>query len=96
MSLDGIRVDHAALNQASQDLLTAAKNIDNRLNTLENDLRPLQANWSGSAKDSYHQAKSRWDQAIAEMIQLLTQVSTAVEQSNSEYRQADLRGAARF
>lgn len=96
MSFDGIRVDHAALSQASQDLLTAAKNIDNRLNTLENDLRPLQSNWSGSAKDAYHQAKTQWDRAIEEMIQLLQQVSGAVEQSNTEYRQADLRGAARF
>lgn len=96
MSFDGIRVDHAALSQASQDLVAAAKNIENRLNTLEADLKPLQASWSGSAKDAYHQAKIQWDKAIEEMTLLLQQVGGAVEQSNVDYRSADLRGAGRF
>lgn len=96
MSFDGIRVDHAALSQASQDLVAAAKNIESRLDTLEADLTPLQAGWSGAAKDAYHQAKTQWDKAIEEMTLLLQQVGGAVQQSNDEYRAADLRGAGRF
>lgn len=96
MSFDGIRVDHGALDQASQDLLAAAKNIDARLNTLEDELKPLQSDWTGSAKQSYAQAKATWDQAIAEMILLLQDVSTAVASSNQEYMSADKRGADRF
>ena len=96
MGFDGIKVDHGALDEASQNLLTAAKNIDGRLNTLEDELKPLRENWTGSAKESYAVAKSTWDQAIAEMILLLQDVGNAVSMSNGEYKSADQRGASRF
>ncbi len=96
MGFDGIKVDHGALDETSQNLLTAAKNIDARLNTLEDELKPLQANWTGSAKESYAVAKQTWDQAIAEMILLLQDVGNAVSMSNGEYKSADQRGANRF
>jgi early secretory antigenic target protein ESAT-6 len=96
MGFDGIKVDHGALDEASQNLLTAAKNIDGRLNTLEDELKPLRENWTGSAKESYAVAKQTWDQAIAEMILLLQDVGNAVSMSNGEYKSADQRGASRF
>lgn len=96
MSFDGIRVDHNALAGASQDLLTAAKNIETRLDNLEADLKPLESSWSGSAKEAYRQAKLQWDKAMMEMNLLLKDVSGAVESSNQEYRLADKRGADRF
>lgn len=91
-----LNVEHHALDGASTDLLKAAKDIDNRLNQLEGDLAPLRTDWTGAAKLSYDQAKKTWDQAIAEMIQLLSDTGVAVDTSNHEYRSADLRGAARF
>ncbi|WP_104108232.1 WXG100 family type VII secretion target [Nocardioides sp. 616] len=96
MSFDGIRVNHGILEQAAADLKTYAGKIDNRLNDLEGQLKPLQSDWTGSAKESYHVAKTQWDKAIAEMIQLLEQVSVAVGESNTEYKNADARGAGRF
>lgn len=96
MGFDGIKVDHGALDEASQDLLTAAKNIDGRLNALESELKPLRENWTGEAKHSYDVSKAKWDQAIAEMIALLQEVGQAVSVSNQEYKSADLRGANRF
>ncbi|WP_181312048.1 WXG100 family type VII secretion target [Nocardioides campestrisoli] len=96
MSFDGIRVDHGALDQASADLVNAAKRIETRLNDLENELSPLASDWTGSAKESYRQAKQTWDNAMSEMIVLLQQVGGAVQSSNDEYRAADARGANRF
>ena len=46
MSMDGIRVNHAGLDQASADLANGVKEIDNRLNHLEQELAPLRNDWT--------------------------------------------------
>ena len=96
MNLDGLRVNHAGLETAAQDLYATVKDIDDRMNNLERDLAPLQADWSGNAQAAYIQAKTKWDTAIAEMMQLLGDTGNTVGQSNQEYRAADLRGANSF
>ena len=56
MSLDGLRVNHAGLDQAATDLGTTVKNIDDRLNRLESELAPLRSDWTGNAQQSYQVA----------------------------------------
>jgi early secretory antigenic target protein ESAT-6 len=96
MSMDGIRVNHAGLEAAAQDLKTGVNDIDNRLNQLEQDLAPLRSDWSGQAQASYTQAKAKWDTAIQEMKDLLDQTSQTVTRSNQDYQAADKRGALAF
>ncbi|MBC9734245.1 WXG100 family type VII secretion target [Nocardioides marmotae] len=96
MNLDGIRVNHAGLDTAAADLMQAVKNIDDRLNRLESELAPLRSDWDGQAQQAYHVAKQKWDGAITEMRNILTQTSQAVSQSNTDYAAADKRGAASF
>ncbi|MFC6153856.1 WXG100 family type VII secretion target [Nocardioides yefusunii] len=96
MSFDGIMVDHGSLDQASADLGSAARKIRSRLDELESQLAPLAEQWSGEARESYATAKRTWDQALAEMVTLLSDVSLAVADSNDAFRAADRRGAARF
>lgn len=93
---DEILVNHAGLADASRQLLTSATQIDDRLNTLESELAALRTAWTGSAQEAYQRAKQVWDTAIGEMIGLLRQSGSMVDQSNADYRAADLRGAARF
>lgn len=96
MTLDGLRVNHAGLEAAAQDLHTAVKEIDDRMNRLENELAPLRSDWTGNAQASYQAAKTRWDAAIQEMRTLLDRTSQSVHQSNADYKAADQRGAAAF
>ena len=96
MSLDGLRVNHAGLEAAAQDLATTVKQIDDRLNRLESELAPLRSDWTGNAQQSYVVAKTKWDTAMQEMKTLLADTSAAVVNSNAEYRAADARGAASF
>jgi WXG100 family type VII secretion target len=93
---DGIKVHHGTLEQGATDVLQAAKAIEARLDTLENELKPLAGDWTGSARAAYVEAKATWDEAMTSMIVLLQQSSQGVDASNAEYRAADLRGAARF
>ncbi len=96
MSFDGIKVEHGKLDQGSADVMAAAKDIQTRLDNLEDDLKPLANDWTGAAKEAYREAKATWDKAIADMIVLLEQASANVDTSNTEYKAADTRGANRF
>ena len=96
MSLDGLRVNHAGLDTAAEDLATAVKSIDDRLNRLESELAPLRSDWTGNAQSAYQVAKSKWDGAMQDMKALLADTSNTVTQSNAEYKAADQRGAASF
>ncbi|HEX5089619.1 MAG TPA: WXG100 family type VII secretion target [Nocardioides sp.] len=93
---DGLVVNHGGLDEVGQHLYKMVKDIDNRMNDLERDLAPLQSDWSGNAQMAYNQAKTKWDTAIAEMMQLLNDTSTTVGQSNQDYHAADVRGANQF
>jgi early secretory antigenic target protein ESAT-6 len=93
---DGLVVNHAALDQAAQDLSAAVRGIDTRMNQLEDELAPLQSEWTGQAKEQYAISKARWNTAIYEMLTLLGQTSSSVAQSNADYISADARGANSF
>lgn len=96
MDLDGLKVDHAGLDRAADDLLGIVNRIDGRLQRLEHDLAPLRTSWAGDAQQAYTLAKSRWDTAVHEMRDLLLDTSRQVARSNEEYRAADVRGARSF
>lgn len=96
MNLDGLRVNHAGLDTAAEDMYRTVKDIDDRLNRLEQELAPLRSDWTGSAQQAYLSAKARWDRSILEMRDLLAETGRAVQESNAEYQAADRRGAAAF
>jgi len=96
MSFDGINVQHGKLETGSADVIAAAKDIAARLDALESDLKPLANDWTGAAKEAYHEAKLAWDKAIEDMVALLEQAGHNVSTSNDEYKSADARGAGRF
>lgn len=96
MSFDGLRVNHAGLDTAAQDLHATVKEIDDRLNRLESELAPLRSDWVGHAQEAYTAAKARWDAAILAMKEMLEQTGRMVQESNSEYLAADRRGASSF
>lgn len=96
MSFDGIKVEHGKLEMGAADVIAAAKDIEARLNTLEDELKPLSSDWTGAAKEAYREAKATWDKAITDMIILLNQAGQNVDTSNQEYKAADARGAGRF
>jgi 6 kDa early secretory antigenic target len=96
MSFDGLRVNHAGLDTAAQDLHATVKQIDDRLNRLDSELAPLRTDWVGNAQHAYTTAKAKWDAAILEMKGLLDHTGRMVQQSNTEYLAADRRGASSF
>ncbi|WP_370288589.1 WXG100 family type VII secretion target [Nocardioides sp.] len=96
MSFDGLRVNHAELDAAAQNMYATVQKLDETLNNLESDIAPKVATWSGSQQESYRSAKAAWDRAMQEMRDLLAQSKQSVDDSNADYAAADRRGADRF
>lgn len=95
--LDELRVEHAGLDTAAQQMYAKVKQIDARLTQLETDLQStMKGNWIGGSHDAYLVAKASWDWAMQEMKDLLDKSHQTVYQSNAEYMAADNRGADRF
>ena len=96
MELDALKVNHAGLDRAADDLMGIVTEIGARMSRLEHELAPLRSSWVGEAQQSYTVAKRRWDGAITEMRELLRSTSRQVTVSNADYRAADARGARAF
>jgi early secretory antigenic target protein ESAT-6 len=96
MNFDGLRVNHAGLDTAADDLRSTVQEIDDRMNRLEDELTPLRSDWTGQAQTAYAAARASWDRAVREMRDLLDETSRSVHLANAEYRAADRRGASAF
>lgn len=92
-----LKVDHGGLDMASGDITSSANTIQERLTTLESDIRSKVApNWTGEANTSFVASKAKWDQGMDELRNLLAMIGTSVGTANSEYRATDARSANRF
>jgi 6 kDa early secretory antigenic target len=96
MTFDGIRVTHSALQDGAANMLRSVNDINERLDRLEQELELLRSSWSGSQQGAYLAAKTKWDTAIAEMVQLLNDTQRAVVASDESFVNADTQGARRF
>lgn len=96
MTFDGIKVTHESLIGGAAAMRTTFDRIESRLTQLENELKPLRSDWSGSQQASYHEAKAKWDTAMNEMKLLLKDTEMAVTNSQQDYSRADSDGAKRF
>jgi WXG100 family type VII secretion target len=71
----GYKMQFGAVETAGSDLGTGATNIETKLNDMDTALKPLQADWTGEASEAYVQAKAKWNAALSEMKQILTEIS---------------------
>jgi early secretory antigenic target protein ESAT-6 len=94
--LDGLRVNHAALELAAENMYDTVKKLDARLQKLDQDVQPLSSDWLGSQQQAWKAAHQKWSWAMMEMRNLLDQSKQSVYDSNDQYRAADARGANSF
>lgn len=94
--LDGLRVDHGALETASAGMKRTVNAIDAVLGDLVGDLKPLVDQWDGETKLAFHQCETVWQTTMTEMKDLLDKAGMTLSQSNDEFRSVDLKNAANF
>ena len=85
-----IQVNYAALEEAASVIQSSSRNIEGKLNELDGQLKKIE--WDGSDREAYHAHKAKWDQAIADMNQILTQIGSAVTTAREGYGQTEQAG----
>jgi WXG100 family type VII secretion target len=96
MGGNGYKMQFGAVDAAGADLVAGAGNIENKLNDMENALKPLQADWTGSASEAYVQAKAQWNSALTEMKALLHDIGRQVSQDSADGQANENRNTNRW
>lgn len=73
-----------------------AQGIRAELDRLESEVGKLRSAWGGDAQQSYDVAQAQWNKSLAELQQLLQQISGKTEEIASQYVQSDKSSAGRF
>ena len=96
MGGNGYKMQFGAVDAAGADLVGSANQIENKLNDMENALKPLQADWTGSASEAYVQAKAQWNSALTEMKALLHDIGRQVSQDSADGQANENRNTNRW
>ena len=85
-----ITVDYIAMEQAAEAIRAGSKAIEQKLSDLDSQLKKLV--WDGNDRDAYLAHQAKWNQAIADMNNILNQVGGAVETARGGYGNAEQSG----
>jgi early secretory antigenic target protein ESAT-6 len=97
MAGDGmLLVNFGALQTASADISKALSKLTSSLERLEQDNKPLVDTWDGEAKQAYHARQTKWQQASADLQQILQNIKKAVDESAEDYVHTEKQAAQRF
>ena len=78
-----IKYDFGQIGSTAQDIRTSAATINGQLNELKEVIRPMTATWEGEAATSYMAHQAKWDQAAADLNEILNQIASTVEDGNN-------------
>ncbi len=73
------------LEQSQADFASTYSAFHDSLTTLDGQLKGNLSEWSGSAQQAYYQAKTIWDNAAADMANVLQQLGVVIGVANHNY-----------
>jgi len=84
-----ISVRFADIEDAAAAVRRTAANIDMLLGDLTAMLRPITAEWTGAAAESYQYQQHVWGSAAEDLHAVLLQVASVLDNSHQSYSEAD-------
>jgi 6 kDa early secretory antigenic target len=93
---DVLRVEFAALQNASGNIQAALNSMNSQLSQLEADAAPLVGTWEGDAKLAYEQRQRTWRTAAQDLAAILQDIQRAVDESAADYMSTEKRNTALF
>lgn len=91
-----IKVTFGGLQSAAGSISSSASKIQGSLDDLKQYLAPLVAGWTGNASEQYNAHQRTWDQAAADIQQVLAAIGTAVQRAAEDYADGERQNASRF
>jgi len=95
-SPDKLVINFGSLAQAAQDINSAINSMESELSNCEQAAQPLISTWEGAAQEAYGIRQQRWRTAAGDLTQMLRDIKAAVEDSASNFQQAEDRNRALF
>ena len=87
-----ISVNYAALQAAETQIKSISRAMDDKLAALRDRLQQIV--WEGQDQQRYAEHQAKWDQAVADLNQVLAQIGAAVGVANSNYQQTEQANAS--
>ncbi len=91
-----ILVTFGEISNAQSSVAATSRNMNQELDDLKSFLAPLVATWTGQAAEDYQVKQREWDDAAAQLNQVLGQVGVALGTANDNYQQAERSNAAKW
>lgn len=91
-----IKVTFGALEAAGGNITGSASKVEGELDALKSRLAPLVSTWQGDAATTYNTLQRQWDEAAADLKQVLNQIGIAVHTANENYQAGEKANTARF
>jgi WXG100 family type VII secretion target len=89
-----IQVNYAALEAAEAQIKSISRGMDEKLAALRGQLQQMV--WEGQDQQRYAEYQGKWDQAVADLNQVLAQIGAAVGVANSNYQQTEQANASKW
>ncbi|MGO9082095.1 MAG: WXG100 family type VII secretion target [Streptosporangiaceae bacterium] len=82
------------LDQSRADFAGTYGALQETISTLDGQLRANLAEWDGAAQQAYYAAKAIWDNAMADMANVLNQLGVVIGVANENYTSTEAANAA--
>ncbi|APT88298.1 secretion protein [Corynebacterium frankenforstense DSM 45800] len=89
-----IQYQFGAISAASADITATSGRISGQLATLKSDVAPMAAIWEGDAAVAWNEAQNKWDNAAAELNEVLRTVARVVDTGNDNMSNTNRAAAA--
>lgn len=88
-----IKYGFGSLAGAAADLENSSIAIGAQLDDLKTQISPMVAAWEGDASESYQAHQAKWDQAAAELNEILLGIARAVSDGNERMQAVNAAAA---
>jgi WXG100 family type VII secretion target len=96
MAFDGINVSYAGLEGGAEGISGVARNLEERLASLQASLRAVGAGWDGEAHTAFHSNMTVLGQTLDALREIQQRTGTTVATSRIDYQAIDRRNASRI
>ncbi|HEX6527648.1 MAG TPA: WXG100 family type VII secretion target [Streptosporangiaceae bacterium] len=90
------RAVFGALEQGQADFTQTYTQLQAEVSHLDFQLRSSLSAWDGRAQAAYYDAKLQWDNAMAHMATVLSQLGGVIGTANTHYQGAEAANTARW
>lgn len=88
-----IHYNFAHIATAADDIERTNGQITSRLDDLKRELQPMVNEWEGESAESYKNAQKNWDDAAAQINDILAQVARSVRGANDRMSEINTNAA---